>query len=116
MAATSPQPDAMTLINVFVVEPDNQQKLVEMLTWAAENVMGKQPGYRSAHIHRSLDGTKVAVYAQWRSREDFEGLANNADAAAHMGRVRALASFEPVLYEDVFTHQTTTDPSAPVAG
>jgi len=92
-----------TLINVFTVEPDNQQPLVDLLTHAAEAVMSKQPGFQSARIHRSLDGTRVAVYAQWRSREDFEALADNPDAAAHMRRARSLASFEPVLYDLVFT-------------
>jgi hypothetical protein len=32
-------------------------------------------------------------------------IANNADAAAHMLRARALATFEPVLCEIVFTHE-----------
>ena len=29
------------------------------------------PGFISASIHRSLDGTKVINYAQWRSQADF---------------------------------------------
>jgi heme-degrading monooxygenase HmoA len=109
MIGISSEQSAVTLINVFTVEPDRQQQLVKLLIGATENVMGKQPGYRSARIHRSLDGTKVAVYARWRSREAFEALTSNAAAAAHMQRARALASFEPVLYEVVFTHQATTE-------
>jgi hypothetical protein len=30
--------------------------------------MSRRPGYVSANIHRSLDGTTVADYAQWQSR------------------------------------------------
>jgi heme-degrading monooxygenase HmoA len=92
------------MINVFNVEPDNQQTLVELLVQTAQQIMSKQPGYRSARVLRSLDGTKVAVHAQWRTREDFEALAGNPEVAAHMRRVRALASFEPVLYQSVFTY------------
>ncbi|GAA4994935.1 antibiotic biosynthesis monooxygenase family protein [Actinopolymorpha pittospori] len=94
----------VTVINVFTVEPDNQQMLVELLVQAAQQIMSKQPGYKSARIHRSLDGAKVAVHAQWRSRKDFEGLAGNPEAAVHMRRARDLATFEPVLYEVVFSH------------
>jgi quinol monooxygenase YgiN len=107
MTETAPDRDAIALINVFTVEPENQQRVVDLLQQATEGVMSKQPGYLSARIHRSLDGGRVAVYARWRSREDFETLASNPDAAAHMGRVRALASFEPVLFEVVFTHPST---------
>jgi heme-degrading monooxygenase HmoA len=97
--------DAIALINVFTVDPDNQQELLDLLRNATEHVMSKQPGYLSARIHRGLDGRRVAVYAQWQSRQDFEALAENADAAAHMRRARGLASFEPMLYEVVFSHE-----------
>jgi heme-degrading monooxygenase HmoA len=93
--------DVVTMINVFAVAPENQQQLIDLLVEGAERVMATQPGYVSGHVHRSLDGTKVVVYAQWRSREDFQALAQNAEAAAHMRRVRELATFEPVLYEVV---------------
>lgn len=109
MIEARPGHDAVTMINVFTVEPGNQQELVDLLTYAAESVMSNQPGYRSARVHRGLDGSKVAVQAEWRSRADFEALAANPAAAAHMRRARGLASFEPVLYEVVFTHQTMAE-------
>lgn len=106
MTETASGPEPVTLINVFTVEPEDQQRVVDLLTRATLDVMSRQPGYLSARVHRSLDGTRAAVYAQWRSREDFEALAADPDAAAHMRRVRALASFEPVLYEVVLTHES----------
>jgi heme-degrading monooxygenase HmoA len=93
-----------TLINVFTVAPEHQQRLVDLLVEATEQVMSKQPGYLAANIHRSLDGTKVANYAQWRSPQDVQALARNPEAAAHMRRAQELATFEPSLYEVVFTH------------
>lgn len=96
--------DVVTLINVFTVAPEDQQRLVDLLVEATEQVMSKQPGYVAANIHRSLDGTKVTNYAQWRSPQDFQALARNPEAAAHMRRAQALATFEPSLYEVVFTH------------
>ncbi len=56
----------VTLVNVFTVAPDRQQALVDLLVAATEQTMCHQPGYVSANIHRSLDGTKVVNYAQWR--------------------------------------------------
>ncbi len=58
-----------TLINVFTVAPEDQQRLVDVLADATRAVMRKQPGFVSANIHRSLDGTRVTNYAQWRSTE-----------------------------------------------
>lgn len=94
----------VTLVNVFHVEPENQQRLIDLLVDATERVMSKQPGYISANIHRGLDGTTVANYAQWRSRQDFEAIFGNPEAIAHMREAEKLAvSFEPHLYEVVFT-------------
>jgi len=55
--------DVLTLVNVFTVKPENQQKLVDMLVEATDKTMKKLPGFISASIHRSLDGTKVVNYA-----------------------------------------------------
>jgi heme-degrading monooxygenase HmoA len=103
---THAEQQPVTMINVFTVEPDDQQALVDLLVQATDHVMSKQAGYLSGRIHRSLDGRRVAVYARWRSVEDFAALKDTADAVAHMTRARALATFEPVLYDLVLTHDT----------
>ena len=94
--------DVVTLINVFTVEPQQQQRLVDVLVTATETVIGKQPGFVSANIHKSLDGTRVANYAQWRSREDFEAMLANPEAAVHMREATTIATFDAHLYEVVF--------------
>ena len=93
----------VTLINTFTVEAERQQELVQLLVEATDLVMRRLPGFVSANIHRGLDGTHVANYAQWRSREDFEAMLQNPEAKEHMGRAAALARFEPLLYEVVDT-------------
>ena len=96
----------MTLVNVFTVAPKDQQRLVDLLVEATEAVMSKQPGYVSASIHRSFDGTRVTNYAQWRSREDFEAIFRNPDVTVHMREAERLAAaYEPHLYEVAFTHE-----------
>lgn len=90
----------VTLINVFTVEPGRQQELVDFLAHITATIINKQPGYISANIHKSLDGTKVTNYAQWRSQADFEAMLNNPKAREHMQQVMQIATrAEPTLYE-----------------
>ena len=58
------------------------------------------PGFVSANLHKSLEGTRVANYAHWRSREDFEAMLEDPEAAVHMREAAKIAEkFEPHLYE-----------------
>jgi heme-degrading monooxygenase HmoA len=91
----------VTLINVFTVDPANQQKLVEVLIEATEQVMCKLPGFVSANIHRSLDGTRVANYAQWRSQADFQAMFANPAVVPHIQKCKELATYDASLYEVV---------------
>ncbi len=92
----------VTLINVFTVAPQDQQALIDVLVEATEKVMNTQPGFLSANIHKSLDGTHVVNYAQWRSREDFEAMLTQPEVQSHMEAANRLAKVEPHLYEVVF--------------
>ncbi len=93
-----PDQQVVTLVNVFTVAPDRQQELVDVLDRATEDVMWHLPGFVSANIHASLDGTRVVNYAQWRSVEDFRAMQANPDAAPHMAAAAGLAAFDPHLY------------------
>ncbi len=101
MTTISKDNKVVTLINVFTVEPENQQRLVEMLVEATEKTMKNVTGFVSANIHKSADGVRVANYAQWRSREDFEAMLNNPEATAHMKSLMEIAKFDAHLYEVV---------------
>jgi heme-degrading monooxygenase HmoA len=90
-----------TLINVFTVAPEKQSELAELLVRATDKTMRHLPGFVSASIHRSFDGTKVINYAQWRSKADFAALQNNPEAQPHMRAAAELASFEPIVCEVV---------------
>jgi hypothetical protein len=65
---TTIRKDVVTLINVFAVEPQDQQRLVDLLIEATEKTMKGLPGYVSANFHRSLDGRHVANYAPSTAR------------------------------------------------
>ena len=57
------------------------------------------PGFISASLHRSLDGTKVTMYAQWRSLEHYQAMRQNTAAAPFLEQARAIAKFDPGMYE-----------------
>ena len=93
----------VTLINVFTVEPANQQQLLDLLARATETSVRHVPGFISASLHRSLDGTMVARYAQWRSIEDYRAMRENPAPLPYLQQALALAKFEPGIYEVVET-------------
>jgi quinol monooxygenase YgiN len=106
MATITEDRDIVTLINVFTVAPEDQRRLVDVLVEATRAVMRNKQGFISANIHRSLDGTRVTNYAQWRSREAFEAMLGDREAGEHMGEAAGIAeSFEPHLYEVSFVEE-----------
>jgi heme-degrading monooxygenase HmoA len=77
-----------------------------LLVEATEAVMKYQPGYVSANIHKSLDGTRVTNYAQWRSREAFEAMLKDSEANVRMQEAARIAErFEPHLYDVSFVDE-----------
>ncbi|HEV7714999.1 MAG TPA: antibiotic biosynthesis monooxygenase family protein [Steroidobacteraceae bacterium] len=96
----------VTLINVFTVERENQERLIEVLVEATETTMKGIDGFISANIHKSLDGERVTNYAQWRSRAAFEAMLKNPEAQKHMAPILKIAKSEPHLYEVVDVHHS----------
>ena len=93
----------ITLINVFKVEPSNQQRLIELLIRATDGLVDAAPGFLSSTLHRSLDGTKVTMYAQWRSHEDYEAMRRDPGPLPLFREALTIATFEPGMYEVVRT-------------
>jgi antibiotic biosynthesis monooxygenase (ABM) superfamily enzyme len=95
-----------TLINVFVVEPERAAELAAFLHDATETVMKHRPGFRSANIHVSTDGTRVVNYAQWDSPQAYQAMLADSGAREHMKEAAALASsFDPHLYTVESVHE-----------
>jgi len=103
MTTISKDANFLTLINVFTVEPINQQKLVDLLILATESSVRKIQGFISSSLHRSIDGTKVTMYAQWRSMEDYQNMRNNSTASPYLEEALKIATFDPGMYEVVKT-------------
>jgi quinol monooxygenase YgiN len=89
----------VTLINVFTVAPKRQAELVEALDRSTAETFVHLPGFQSANIHASLDGTRVVNYAQWASPEHFQAMTGREDVQEHMKEIMTIAeNVEPRLF------------------
>jgi quinol monooxygenase YgiN len=93
----------VVLINVFTVEPVDQQRLVDLLIRATEGTVNSAPGFISSTLHRSIDGTKVTMYAQWRSEEDYRAMRLDPAPLPFLQEALTFATFEPGIYDIVRT-------------
>ncbi|HEY8977588.1 MAG TPA: antibiotic biosynthesis monooxygenase family protein [Burkholderiaceae bacterium] len=102
MTTISENSGLVTAINVFTVEPSNQQRLVDLLVRATETSARDAPGFVSAALHRSVDGTRVTMYAQWESAEHYaryQAMRSSAGASSYVAQILAIATFAPGTYE-----------------
>jgi quinol monooxygenase YgiN len=90
--------DEVVLINVFTVAPENQQRLIDLLTRATEGSVNRAPGFLSATLHRGLDGTKVTMYARWRGAEAYQAMSQAPGPRPFLEEALTLARFEPAMY------------------
>jgi quinol monooxygenase YgiN len=72
MSVISEEQRLMTYINVFHCKPENQQALSVAIRKETEDVVRHMPGFVSANVHCSVDGTRVTNYAQWSELEAFQ--------------------------------------------
>lgn len=96
---TNPEEKKLTLINVFPVAPSKQKQLMDILAKASEETMRHLPGFLAARVYRGVDGTYVANYVEWRSREDFDRILPRPDVQQHIAEVRQITRGNPRLYE-----------------
>ncbi|HEX6421777.1 MAG TPA: antibiotic biosynthesis monooxygenase [Acidimicrobiales bacterium] len=90
-----------TFVNVFDVEPERQQELVDVLTAGAREVIRRRPGFVSLELLASLDGTRVVNVARWQRPDDARATTTDPAAAEHARRAAAIATANPGLYRVV---------------
>lgn len=91
----------ITMINVFTVEPPDQERLVELLTRATVGIVDQAPGFISARLHKSLDGTKVTMVAEWQSEADYKAMREDPRPVPLFQEMLRFARFDPGMYEVV---------------
>lgn len=93
---------AVTQINVFTVESDRQQPLIDYLARAAQ-VASEVPGWMSASLHRSVDGTRVVNYAQSEDLDAAQRVIQHLKSRGMLEGNKAFGQAQPGLYEVSFT-------------
>jgi quinol monooxygenase YgiN len=90
--------DQVTLVNVFTVDPTRQIELIDALDDATSKIFVTVPGFISANLHMSLDGTRVVNYAQWASEQQYKEALQRADVREHLAEAAAIADkWDPTL-------------------
>lgn len=92
----------VTQINVFTVTPERQAELVSVLEEATA-IAREVPGWISASVHKSYDGTQVTNYAQSTSHESWDLMMEKLFKAGIIATLNEIATPAPKLYECVFT-------------
>jgi heme-degrading monooxygenase HmoA len=106
MSQTTINPDTplVTLINVFTVAPEDQQRLITLWQHATDDIIRYVPGFISANIHASPDGTKVINYAQWETVETFNAMRQNPQASAQLKQLAQIGTPAPILCNVISVH------------
>jgi quinol monooxygenase YgiN len=91
MATIAQSNSVFTAIVVWPSTPENQQQMLEHLVEVAD-AHSKRPGFVSCSIHKSLDGTKIAEYIQWKDRASFEAMTQSPEGKAHIDPATAITN------------------------
>ena len=101
MPTISTNNEVATVIVIFNVNPEKQQELLDNIAEFVK-IVKQQPGFVSANLHKSLDGLKVANYAQWATTEDFENFINNPEVKQKASKIKAFSP-DSHIYEVVIS-------------
>jgi hypothetical protein len=67
---TKKERNTISSINTFIVEDiSKQQRVVNMLNDATQQIMVKHDGFISSIIYTSLDGTRVLSFVEWKNKK-----------------------------------------------
>ena len=80
----------ITFINIFSVQPEKQQDALQAIKRVYTQVVKHQPGFISANLLKSDDGTRVTAVATWES-------------AAHLQAMRTNQEFQDLHNQDFYT-------------
>ena len=93
-----------TLVNIFSVEPENQQALLAMLRENTETVIRTLKGWIATTLVASSDGKRVVIYSQWKTPQDVDSIRADPRMQAYLPKILALASFDSIIGDAVVAH------------
>ncbi len=90
MPSISENNEIFTVIIMFTVEPEQQQKLVDVIISEVERWVRYRPGLVSSHFHKSLDGTRIVNYAQWATEEAWQAFTQDTEATVLRQKIESV--------------------------
>ncbi len=99
--------ERITHLAEFRMMPSNQLEMVKRTTAELDRAMNDTPGLISATFHRSLDGTRMFNYGQWKSKEAFEAILKQPGFNPDKPYWEGLARNEFHLYNVVHVEEAT---------
>jgi quinol monooxygenase YgiN len=87
--------DYATFINTFRCERSNQAEVMLINIDIVDQVASTFPGFISAAVHRSTDGTRVFNYLQWESADHLAAMQRSPEFQAIARRFAGLIEFDP---------------------
>ena len=88
-------PRFATFINTFRCRPQDQDEVVRINVEIVDQVASTSPGFISASVHRSTDGSRVFNYLQWETAEHLAAMQRSAAFQAIARQFAGLIEFEP---------------------
>lgn len=90
---------SIVLINVFTVDPADEEALIAAWAHDAE-FMKAQPGYISTQLHQAIAGSTTFLnYAVWENVGCFRAAFTNPEFQARIARYPASATVSPHLFK-----------------
>ncbi|WP_415310808.1 hypothetical protein [Candidatus Nitrosocosmicus sp. FF01] len=97
---TKKERNTISSINTFIVEDiSKQQRVVNMLNDATQQIMVKHDGFISSIIYTSLDGTRVVGFVEWKNKEAIENMLNDPRMIIHMNDIASIVNVDRSLYQ-----------------
>ena len=87
--------DYATFINTFRCDPSNQDEIARINIDIVDRVASRFPGFISASVHCSTDGTRVFNYLQWESAQHLAAMQGSPEFQEIARRFAGLIEFEP---------------------
>jgi quinol monooxygenase YgiN len=84
-----------TFVNTFRCAPEHQDEVVRINIEIVERVAAASAGFISASVHRSVDGTRVINYLQWRSAEHLTAMQRSPQFQQVARQLAGLIEFDP---------------------
>ncbi|MGD9671880.1 MAG: antibiotic biosynthesis monooxygenase [Candidatus Nitrosocosmicus sp.] len=98
--------NSIIMVNIFTVNDfSKQQEVVDRLEDDSKQILDKHDGFISTRIHKSVDGTKVMSYVQWKDKESIEKMLNDPRAIIRMNDIASMTRVDRTLYELAYSEE-----------